>query len=390
MALLLTYVLLALGVSFLCSLMEAVLLSITPAYIAALEVDGHPMAGRLRGYKENVDRPLAAILSLNTVAHTVGAAGAGAQAQVVFGEAWFAVASAVLTLLILVVSEIIPKTLGAVAWRTLGPAVGRLLHGVIIITWPLVKLSEFVTEAIARGRAHGRMSRQEFEALADIGHEEGLIDETESKTLKHLLRFGSLRVADAMTPRTVMMTLAQDETVGGVLAEHADLPFSRLPVQGRGADEILGYVLKDELLLRAAEGALDTPVRALMRPIRMYAIDMQLWDVFEDMLKAREHIALAVDQYGGTAGVITLEDLVETLLGMEIVDEVDDVRDMQVLAREQWRRRARRLGLIEEDRPSAAPSAGDGPVEGEGEGEGADEPPAPPAPRTSEPGPPGG
>ena len=348
MALLFAYVALALGVSFLCSLMEAVLLSLTPAYIAALKADGHPMADRLQTYKSNVDRPLAAILSLNTVAHTVGAAGAGAQAQVVFGEAWFAAASAVLTLLILIVSEIIPKTLGAVMWRSLGPAVGRLLRGVMIITWPLVKLSELVTEAIARGKPHGRMSRQEFEALADIGHQEGLIDETESKTLKHLLRFGRLTVADAMTPRTVLLTVPRTATVGEVISGHPELRFSRLPVRGEGPDEILGYVLKDTLLLKAAEGLPDTPIREMLRPITVVPTTEQLWDVFENLLKAREHIALAVDDYGGTAGVITLEDLVETLLGMEIVDEADGVRDMQVLAREQWRKRALRLGLIGE------------------------------------------
>lgn len=349
MALLIAYVTLALGVSFLCSLMEAVLLSLTPAYIAALQKDEHPMADRLQDYKSNVDRPLAAILSLNTVAHTVGAAGAGAQAQVVFGDAWFAVASAVLTLLILIVSEIIPKTLGAVAWRQLGPGVGRMLRGVMIITWPLVKLSELVTEVIARGKPHGRMSRQEFEALADIGREEGLIDETESKTLKHLLRFGKLRVADAMTPRTVLVTVPQTATVAEVMAEHPDLQFSRMPVRGANPDEILGYVLKDTLLLKAAEGAPDAPIHDMIRPITLVPVSELLWDVFEKLLKAREHIALAIDPYGGTAGVITLEDLVETLLGMEIVDEVDGVRDMQALAREQWRKRARRLGLIADD-----------------------------------------
>ncbi len=349
MALLFAYVALALGVSFLCSLMEAVLLSLTPAYIAALQQDGHPMADRLQAYKSNVDRPLAAILSLNTVAHTVGAAGAGAQAQVVFGEAWFAVASAVLTLLILIVSEIIPKTLGAVAWRSLGPSVGRMLGWVMILTWPLVKLSELVTEAIARGKPHGQMSRQEFEALADIGHQEGLIDATESKTLKHLLRFGRLTVADAMTPRTVLVTVPQEATVSEAIAANPELRFSRLPVRGDGPDEIMGYVLKDSLLLKAAEGAPETPIRELLRPITMVPTGKVLWDVFENLLKAREHIALAVDEYGGTAGVITLEDLVETLLGMEIVDEVDGVRDMQALAREQWRKRARRLGLVREN-----------------------------------------
>lgn len=345
MGLLLFYIGLALGVSFLCSLMEAVLLSITPTYIGALQAEGHPLGDRLRYYKEDIDRPLAAILSLNTIAHTVGAAGAGAQAQAVFGDAWLAAISAVLTLLILVFSEIIPKTLGAVFWRGLTGPIGRLLPVVMLITWPLVKLSEFITRALTRGQQGGTMSRAEFEALADIGRRQGLIDETESSTLKHLLRFGRLRVQDAMTPRTVVQTLAAEATVGEVLAEHSEMPFSRLPLQGEGADEILGYVLKDELLLAGAQDKHDTPLAELRRDITIFPVDARLWDVLRQLLQAREHIALAVDPYGGTAGIITLEDLVETLLGMEIVDEVDHVSDMQAHAKKRWWRRAKRLGL---------------------------------------------
>jgi len=345
------YVGLALGVSFLCSLMEAVLLSITPSYVGALQSEGSALGDRLKQYKEDIDRPLAAILSLNTIAHTVGAAGAGAQAQAVFGDAWLAVISAVLTLLILVFSEIIPKTLGAVFWRALASPIGRMLPVVMLITWPLVKLSEYVTRALTRGKRGGRMSRAEFEALADIGHRQGLIDETETTTLKHLLRFGRLRVQDALTPRTVMQTLSADMTVGEVLEHFPALTFSLLPLRGEGADEILGYVLKDDLLLAGAHDRHETPLSAMRRDITIFPVDARLWDVFRELLQVREHIALAVDPYGGTAGIITLEDLVETLLGMEIVDEVDHVSDMQVHAKKRWWRRAKRLGLSPDGEP---------------------------------------
>ncbi|MEZ4435222.1 MAG: CNNM domain-containing protein [bacterium] len=351
MGLLIAYITIALATSFLCSLMEAVLLSLTPTYIGTLQAAGHPLGDRLRAYKDDIDRPLAAILSLNTVAHTVGAAGAGAQAQAIWGDEWLALASAILTLLILILSEIIPKTLGATHWRPLAPFVGRVLGPVLLLTWPLVKLSELVTRLLTGGERPAHMSREEFEALADIGRRHGLIDDTEATTLRHILRFGRLRAEDAMTPRTVMLTLDAEHTVGEVIDTHPDLRFSRIPLCGEDADEILGYVLKDELLLAAAQGRRDTPLTALRRDIRIYPHDARLADLFPELLKAREHIALIVDGYGGTAGLITLEDLVETLLGMEIVDEVDHVRDMQALAKKRWWQRARRLGL----RPADAP-----------------------------------
>ncbi|MFN3201548.1 MAG: CNNM domain-containing protein [Bradymonadia bacterium] len=347
MGLLIFYVMLALGVSFMCSVMEAVLLSLTGPYITALEGENNPAAPRLKAFKTDVDRPLAAILSLNTVAHTVGAAGAGAQAQVVFGETWIAVSSAVLTLLILVVSEIIPKTIGAVYWRGLAPKIAPMLAGVIWITWPLVKMSEIITKAIAKGEGHGHMSREEFEALADVGRQQGLIDEAESKTLKNLLKFGTLKVRDAMTPRTVMISVRASQSVGEILTEHPDLRFTRLPILGDRPDDIQGYVLKTDLLLAAAKDEHDTAVTELKRSIHLVDEDARLWDVFQHLLKIREQVAVAVDQYGGVEGIITLEDLVETLLGMEIVDEVDNVQDMQALARERWRQRAERLGILQ-------------------------------------------
>ena len=354
MGLLLVYVALAIGVSFLCSIMEAVLLSTTPSYVAALERDDHAIGERLRQYKEDIDQPLAAILSLNTIAHTVGAAGAGAQAAIVFGEAWIGVISAVLTLLILVFSEIIPKTLGAVYWRTMAPTVVRLLTPISFSMWPFVKLSKGLSYLLADGEERVSFSREEFTALAELGEEEGVFEEKESHILRNLFRFNSLRVKDVMTPRTVMFDLMEDQTVGEVIEKHDEFRFSRIPVYRKNRDNVTGYVLKDALLLRAAQEDLDLPLSELVREILVVQASLPLPDVLERMLDHLEHIALVVDEYGGVAGIVTMEDVVETLLGMEIVDEADSVEDMQALAREQWFRRAKQLGMLPEDISSHA------------------------------------
>ena len=354
MALLIFYVLLALGVSFLCSIMEAVLLSVTPSYMAALDQEGQPAAGTLRDLKTDIDRPLAAILSLNTIAHTVGAAGAGAQAALVFGDAYVGVISAVLTLLILVISEIIPKTLGAVYWRKMAPAIGRILIPTIWHMWPLVKLSKGLTRLLSRKKRKVSVSREEFSALADLGHQEGVFEESESRILKNLLRFHSLRVRDIMTPRTVVFTLPETKTVGEVVQAYSEFRFSRIPIYREMRDNVTGYVLKDEVLLRAAQGQDDQPLSELSREMLVVPEALPLPELFERLLDRLEHIALVVDEYGGMAGVVSMEDVVETLLGMEIVDEVDSVKDMQEMARQQWIKRARRLGLIAEDGAQSA------------------------------------
>lgn len=349
MALLVFYVALALGVSFLCSVMEAVLLSVTPSYVAALEREGDATGEPLHRLKDDIDRPLAAILSLNTVAHTVGAAGAGAQATVVFGDAYTGIFAGVLTLLILVFSEIIPKTLGAVYWRTLTPAVVRVLVPTIVVMWPLVKLSQGITYLMSSDDDSTSFSREEFTALAEIGEEEGVFEEKESRILRNLFRFNSLRVQDVMTPRTVVFDLPKSTTIGEVVSENDEFRFSRIPVYDEQRDDVTGYVLKDELLLRAAQEELDVTLDSLAREILVVHETLPLPELLERMLDRLEHIALVVDEYGGMAGVVTMEDVVETLLGMEIVDEADSVEDMQTLARQQWFKRARDLGMVPED-----------------------------------------
>ncbi|NBB72294.1 MAG: DUF21 domain-containing protein [Bacteroidetes bacterium] len=348
MGLLVLYVALALGVSFLCSIMEATLLSVTPSYMAALEQEENPMGEKLRGMKEDIDRPLAAILSLNTIAHTVGAAGAGAQAAVVFGEAYIGVISAVLTLLILVFSEIIPKTLGAVYWRDLAPSITRILVPTIWSMWPLVKLSKGITRLLSSGEERVPFSREEFTALAELGQEEGVFEEKESRILKNLFRFNSLRVKDVMTPRTVMFDLPEETTIGEVVEEYDEFRFSRIPVYSETRDDVTGYVLKDEMLLRAAQEEHHVKLSDLAREMLVVRDSLPLPDLLERLLDKLEHIALVVDEYGGVEGIVTMEDVVETLLGLEIVDEADSVEDMQALARRQWFKRAKQLGMVQE------------------------------------------
>ncbi|MDX1421183.1 MAG: hemolysin family protein [Rubricoccaceae bacterium] len=351
LTLLVVYIALAIGVSFLCSIMEAVLLSVSPAYVGAMEAERPATAARLKGLKDDIDRPLAAILTLNTVAHTIGAAGAGAEAAAYFGNAYVGVFSAVLTLGILVLSEIIPKTLGAVYWRGLAPFVARMLGPLIWLLYPLVLLSQWLTKLIARGRKEGAVSREEFAALAEIGAEEGVFEEQEARILHNLLRFNALTARDVMTPRTVLVAFPETATVDAVLEE--ETPFSRLPIYDENRDRVTGYVLKDDVLAEVAADRHDTTLHDLCREILTVPPSLPLPRLFDRLLERREHIALVVGEFGGTEGVVSMEDVMETLLGLEIVDEADRTEDMQVLARRRWAERAAKLGLVPAD-PDAA------------------------------------
>lgn len=347
MTLLIFYLLLAIGVSFLCSMLEAVLLSTSHSYIAILERKGSAAGNLLRGYKEEIDRPLSVILSLNTIAHTVGAAGVGAQAQLIFGEGSVAITSAILTFLILVLSEIIPKTLGATYWRVLAPFTASTIRLLMTVLYPFVLLSEFITHIISNEEEMPSFSREEFGAMADLGVEEGIFEEEESRIFKNLIRFSSLRIKDIMTPRTVVVGFDEDLAVGDLSDQLEQLHFSRLPVYGEERDEVTGYVLKNDLLLLMARDEKEEKLRDFKRDILIVPEMTQLQDFFERLMKKQEHIAMVVDEYGGFAGVVTMEDLMETLLGMEIIDEVDTIEDMQKMARKRWIKRAKRLGIVD-------------------------------------------
>ncbi len=346
MTLLITYAMLALGVSFFCSISEATVLSVTPSYVVALEEKGR-WTGRLLGrLKRDIDRSLAAILSLNTIANTVGAVGVGAQASSLFseqlGEAAVGVSSGVLTFLILVLSEIIPKTIGAVYWRRIAPAVGVLVRGIMIVLYPLVVLSECITKLLSRQGAVGLFNQEEFRAMADLGAREGQLAVKESRVLKNLFRFGPLRARDIMPPRTVALLWEDSRTVGEVLEAFPDLTFSRIPVYSGTPDDFRGFVLKTDLLLAQAEGKNDIPLTQFTRCIEAIPENVSLNGLLEFLLDKRAHILLVLDEYGGLEGVVSLEDLVETLLGLEIVDEADKTVDLQALARARRHRQAER------------------------------------------------
>lgn len=344
--LLLVYVLLALAFSFLCSVAEAVLLSITPSYIEGLK-ERHPRRAALlaRLKQDGLDRSLAAILTLNTIAHTVGAIGAGAQAAVVFGSAWFGVFSAVMTLMILFLSEVLPKTLGAVYWSKLAGPTAYFVQSLIFVLYPIVWLSERFTKLFSRGRNVHAFSREEFVAMARVGERVGQIAGTEARMIRNLFRFGSMAVADVMTPRIVVSALPESATIAEGLAAIERKPFSRLPLYRTDIDDVAGFVLKDDVLLRIAQGRGHEPLASLKRTLPVVPETVSLTALLENLLKARQHVALVVDEYGGTAGLVTLEDLVETLTGMEITDEKDAVADLRALARRQWRERALATGL---------------------------------------------
>ncbi len=348
--LLLLYIALALGFSFMCSIAEAVLLSITPSYIEA-QRDARPrLAALLKRLKqENVDQSLAAILTLNTIAHTVGAIGAGAKATLVFGSAWFGVFSAVMTLLILFASEIVPKTIGAVYWAALARPTALFVRTLILVLYPLVWVSEKLTKLIARGRDTHIFSREEFLAMSRMGEQSGLLNNKEFRVIRNLFRLDGLQARDIMTPRPVMEALPEDMPMEEAFERVTTLPFSRLPLYRTDSDDVSGFVLKDDILLEVARGRREGTVRALRRDLLVVPEMVPLSSLLDQLLNDRQHIALVVDEYGGTRGLVTLEDLLETLIGIEIMDESDKVDDMRALARKLWKDRARALGVVEEE-----------------------------------------
>ena len=356
MTLLILYVALAIGVSFLCSIMEAVLLSVTPGYLVSISKTMPAVAKRLWNFKENIEEPLSAILSLNTIAHTVGAAGAGAQAAKVFGSNWLGLFSALLTLAILFFSEIIPKTIGTVYWKQLAPGTSQLLVWLMVPLKPFVWLSSFASRTISSKHVRVHVSRDEFKALADLGAQQGVLDEDESRVVESLLRFRSMTASQVMTPRIVIFGLPEDDTVGDIIERRQPLRYSRIPIFRESIDRLAGVVLKDEILERAAQGETDVKLIELRRDLFFVPGTLRLSHLLDLFLSSREHIAAVVDEFGGTAGVVTLEDLIETLLDLEIVDEIDSVEDLRAAARSKWRQRAKELGILTGDRdPETSP-----------------------------------
>lgn len=346
MALLVFYLLLAINVSFFCSIAEAVLLSVRPSYIAVLEHKGKSSGKVLKGLRDNLDRPLAAILTANTIAHTVGAAGVGAQATFVFGSEYLGITSAVLTLLILVFSEIIPKTLGAIYWQQLAPVMGVLISWLTTLLYPFVWFSEKLTRLLSRsGVSAFTFSRDEMTAMAKIGKEEGLLDVKELKIVTNLMKLHRLSVRDIMTPRPVIFSVPEDMTVQDFFTAHSEKPFSRIPVYAQNVDDIKGYVLKNDLLVAQARDDFSRKLSEFRRDFLIVPDRLMASDLYDRLMYERSHIALVVDEYGTVQGLVTLEDVVETLIGLEITDESDKVEDMQALAHKRWRERMEAIGI---------------------------------------------
>ena len=357
MTLLLVFGAFTLSFSFLCSVLEAVILTVPPSYVASIQHTKRRTGRLLHRLKEDIDRPLAAILTLNTIANTAGAALVGNQARAVFESTWVGVTTGVLVLLVLIFSEIIPKTLGATCWRRLVTPAAWVIQWLIVAMYPMVMLANRIASLIARGQSVAQITRSEIHAIANLGHREGVIDEDESRIIESVMRFAALAVRDVMTPRPVVVALDESQTLAE--AANADLRPSRILIYRDSVDSVTGYVLSYELLLGVARGEGDHALASLRRDILPLPDGVPLREAFSKMLGGNEHIALVVDQYGGTAGVVTVEDIVETLLGLEIVDETDRATDMQELARRQWARRARRLGLAVEGGTSTEPAAGE-------------------------------
>ncbi|MEM1378695.1 MAG: hemolysin family protein [Pseudomonadota bacterium] len=333
MTLLIIFVVLAIGVSFLCSILEAVLLSITPSFVEAAEEERPGLAASLRTLRADIERPLAAILSLNTIAHTVGATGAGAQAGVVFDDFGVGVFSAVLTLGILVLSEIVPKTLGATYWRSLAPFAVRVLPILIIAQLPLVWMSQALTKVLTRGHESSEVSREEITALTTAGQRLGVVEEDETRVVSNLFRLSEIPASEVMTPRTVIEHVGADVSVADAVADRETFPYSRLIVTGDTIDDVKGFALTRDLLVASLRKDGKKAVSEFVRDMPRVAADTDLDSLFDLLQEGKAHIALVQDEYGGTAGIVTIEDVLETLLGAEIVDEHDEAADLQVVAK---------------------------------------------------------
>lgn len=356
MSLLIGFFLLSIIFSFLCSIWEAVLLSVTPSFIKR-QINENPATGALlSSLKSDIDKPLSAILTLNTIAHTVGAIGVGAQAGSIFGESHFSILgidltyetiiAALMTLAILFLSEIIPKTIGANNWKSLAGFTARSLKLLLFILKPFVWVSNLVTKSLKKDKKKSVFSKQDFAAMAELISESGEIGQNDHKVIKNLLEFDTLVAKDVMTPRTVMVMADENQTVQAFFDANKPMINSRIPLYKEKQDAVTGVLLKDDLLLHMIEGNRKAPLKDIKREVTVIHANLSLRRIFERLQEKREHLAVVIDEYGALQGLVTLEDIFETLLGLEIMDETDHVSDLQNYARKLWEERAKKLGLI--------------------------------------------
>ncbi len=343
MGLMFTYLIGAIAISFMCSILEAVLLSTPMSFITMKEEQGVKTAARLKEFKSNVDRPVAAILSLNTIAHTIGAAGVGAEAVKIWGQEAFGIISAILTLLILVLSEIIPKTVGASYWRSLAMPTTKIIQWLIYITYPLVLLSELITKVFSP-KEQPTISREEVSAMVTVGTEEGVFEAEENKMIQSFIKIVNVTAKEIMTPNLVVEAAQQDATLREFYNNRKEWDYSRIPIYNDNRDYITGYVLRATVLERLAEDKFNITLKEIKRPILTFMENEAVSNIWEKMLEKKEHISVITDEYGCMRGLVTMEDVIETMLGVEIIDENDDTADLQVLAREKWQRLRKQQG----------------------------------------------
>ncbi|MCB0379350.1 MAG: HlyC/CorC family transporter [Bdellovibrionales bacterium] len=338
MTLLVLFFTFAVLVSFTCSLLESVILSVNPSYVETQVKAGKKSGKVLAHLKEEIDRPLAAILTLNTIANTLGAAGVGAQVSKLYGSDAVAIASAVLTFTILIFSEIIPKTLGASNWKRFAAPAAYLIRSLIFILYPIVYLSEFISDLVGGGKKN-MLTREEMIATAEIGVGHGALRKKESNIIRNLLMLDNIYVYDIMTPRSVLMALPEKMTVQEVIEKHKPIRYSRIPVYGEDLDHIEGVVHRYQILEASSNDQDTLPLSDLKTSLHSVPEDISVSACLDQLIHRNDHIFLVVDDYGSTMGIVTLEDAIETLLGVEIIDEFDSVADLRAYALEQWKSR---------------------------------------------------
>ncbi len=347
MILLLLFLFGAMAISFLCSTLESSLMSTPLSYIIMREEEGYKPAILFKKYKTETERPLAAILSLNTISNTIGAAGVGQQATLLFGSQWFGLVSGITTLLILIFAEIIPKTIGTTQWKSLMAFTANTIRVLIVLMYPLVKLVEWIGRLVSKREPDTTVSREEVLAIANVGEEEGVIEEDENKIIQNIIKLDNVLAADVMTPRVVAAIAAESMTLRDYYADDRYDHFSRIPVYAESQEYITGYVLRDDALENLAEDKFDMTLGEIKRDLPYFNEDKSISDIWDSMLKQKSQIALIIDEYGCFQGILTLEDIIETIFGFEIIDESDEVSDMQQYARERWQQRQKRFKTIQ-------------------------------------------
>jgi len=340
MTLLFIYLAIAIGVSFICSILEAVLLSITPSFVEH-HSNQHVKSGQaLTRVKDRLDESISSILILNTFAHTMGAAGVGSQALQVFGAEWETLIAVLLTLAILYFSEIIPKTIGAIFWQRLAVPAAYTIIWLVRLVYPLVWFSTVITRLFSKKKSN-EISREEILAFAALGYKGGTLASQETEYLTNVLRMRDVKTSQILTPRSVIHVLDQSMTVGQALENENSRRFSRIPIYENTHDNITGLVSNRELFIAEREGKANGLLKDYAKPVYRVSENLPVQQLLDLFIKKREHLFLVEDQFGQTEGIVTLEDAIETMLGREIVDETDTVEDMQALAKTQYRDRLR-------------------------------------------------